>query len=144
MSSTRKTPRSTYNLSDTAAAAAVTATVTAAAVTVTAAAVTAGTAATATAVAAAAAAGAAAEAASELGSAAAAVEAVQAAIGAGRMAFGSGATIDNWVAIGAALPQSPSSTGETRFIWPGKSKHRDWGEIRATENGTPMLEGCGT
>ena len=86
MSSTRKTPsRSIYNWSVTATeAAAVTATVAeAAAVTATAA-----------------------EAALGFGGeVAAAVEAVRAVTGAGGMAFGSGAIIDNWVAIGAALPQ---------------------------------------
>jgi hypothetical protein len=95
MSSTRKTPRPTYDLSDTAAAAAVTDTAAAAAVTVTAVAVTV----TAVAAAAAAAAGGeAAAAASVLGLAASAggeaAAAVPEAIGAGATAVGSGAPIN--------------------------------------------------
>jgi phage baseplate assembly protein gpV len=105
MSSTRKNPsRRIYNWSVAAAAvdaaAGATTVVEAAAVTATAAEAAAVTAMAVEA------AGAAAEAALGFGGeVAAAVEAVQTVTGAGGMAFGSGATIDNWVAIGAALPQ---------------------------------------
>ena len=116
MSSTRKTPsRSIYNWSVAAAAvdaaAGPTTVVEAAAVTATA---VEAAAVTAMAVEAA---GAAAEAALGFGGeVAAAVEAVRAVTGAGGMAFGSGATIDNWVAIGAAAVGENSAAGAIRLV----------------------------
>jgi hypothetical protein len=67
------------------------------------------------------------------------VEAVQAAIGAGGMAFGSGATIDNWVAIGAALPPIAILNREphrrlTRRPRSGKPRHVDTRQLLSLQH----------